>query len=62
MAGRRHQPGDDAGQPIQYADAARLARLNARIGELIGHAARWPAWNAGDFFGTRFGQPAAQAR
>ena len=29
---RYHQPGDDVSQPIQYADAARLALLNARIG------------------------------
>lgn len=56
-----HQPGDDIGQPIQYADAARLARLNARIGELIGDAPRRPQWNAGDFFGTRFGRAAAAA-
>ncbi len=59
---RYHQPGDDAGQPIQYADAARLARLNARIGELIGNAPQRPAWNAGDFFGARFGPAAAPAR
>jgi len=38
------------------------AALNARIGELIGNAPQRPAWNAGDFFGTRFGQAAAQAR
>jgi len=53
---RYHQPGDDVDQPIQYADAARLARLNARIGELIGDAAQRPAWNPGDFFGERFGR------
>ncbi len=54
-----HQPCDDVSQPIQYADAARLARLNARIGILAGNAARQPRWNDGDFFGLRFGQPAA---
>ena len=37
------------------------AALNARIGELIGNAPQRP-WNAGDFFGTRFGQAVAQAR
>ena len=51
-----HQPCDDASQPIQYADAARLARLNARIGTLVGNIAERPNWNAGDFFGTRFGR------
>lgn len=50
-----HEPSDDASQPIQYGDAARLARLNARIGMLIGNEATRPQWNAGDFFGERFG-------
>lgn len=49
-----HQPCDDASQPIQYEDAARLARLNARIGTLVGNAADRPRWNKGDFFGDRF--------
>jgi Zn-dependent M28 family amino/carboxypeptidase len=52
---RYHQPGDDASQPIQYADAARLARLNARIGQSIADAPQRPRWNPGDFFGRRFG-------
>ncbi|HEY5850681.1 MAG TPA: M28 family metallopeptidase [Lysobacter sp.] len=55
---RYHQPGDDTSQPIQYADAARLARLNARIGTLIADAPQRPSWNAGDFFGDRFGKRA----
>ncbi|MEO8364681.1 MAG: M28 family metallopeptidase [Pseudoxanthomonas sp.] len=49
-----HQPCDDASQPIQYQDAARLARLNARIGTLVGDAQERPRWNKGDFFGDRF--------
>ena len=49
-----HQPCDDASQPIQYQDAVRLARLNARISTLIGDAAERPRWNKGDFFGDRF--------
>lgn len=49
-----HQPCDDASQPIQYEDAARLAKLNARIGVLVGDAAERPRWNKGDFFGDRF--------
>jgi Zn-dependent M28 family amino/carboxypeptidase len=48
-----HQPCDDASQPIQYGDAARLARLNARIGMLLGQAAHRPQWNSGDFFAAR---------
>ncbi|HET8818952.1 MAG TPA: M28 family peptidase [Xanthomonadaceae bacterium] len=54
-----HQPCDDADQPIQYADAARLARLNARIGQRVGAADAVPRWNPGDFFGERFAAPAA---
>lgn len=56
---RYHAPGDDASQPIQYGDAARLARLAARIGALVGDEAARPRWNAGDFFGERFGDGAA---
>jgi len=58
---RYHQPGDDASQPIQYGDAARLARLNARIGQSIADAPQRPSWNAGDFFGQRFGGLDARA-
>lgn len=51
-----HQPCDDVSLPIHYADAARMARLNARIGQLAGDAAERPRWNPGDFFGERFGK------
>ncbi|MFC0676420.1 M28 family metallopeptidase [Lysobacter korlensis] len=57
-----HEPSDEADQPIQYRDAARLARLNARIGELIGNGAQRPRWNAGDFFGERFAPKSAPAQ
>lgn len=50
-----HQPCDDASQPIQYRDAARLARLNAQVGLRIGADSGRPRWNDGDFFGQRFG-------
>lgn len=53
-----HQPCDDANLPIQYADAARLAQLNARIGQIVGDAAERPRWNEGDFFGERFARGA----
>lgn len=49
-----HQPSDEATLPIAYGDALRLAKLNARIGQLVGDAAERPAWNAGDFFGETF--------
>jgi hypothetical protein len=53
-----HRPCDDVSQPIQYGDAARLARLNARIGQLVGDADQRPTWNRGDFFGDMFGAAA----
>ncbi|MDQ3206455.1 MAG: M28 family metallopeptidase [Pseudomonadota bacterium] len=59
MRDRYHQPSDDLSQSIQYADAARLAQLNARIGRAVGDGLQRPAWNAGDFFGDRFGAQAA---
>lgn len=49
-----HQPSDEATLPIAYGDALRLAKLNARIGQLVGDAAERPTWNAGDFFGETF--------
>ncbi len=59
MRDHYHQPSDDVRLPIVYADAARLARLNARIGRLVGDAPDPPRWHAGDFFGEKFAQPAA---
>lgn len=52
-----HQPSDEIDLPIQYADAARLARLNAAIAARIARESRRPRWNAGDFFGERFARP-----
>ncbi|GAB3736560.1 M20/M25/M40 family metallo-hydrolase [Luteimonas pelagia] len=49
-----HQPCDEAGLPIHYPDAARLARLNAAIGLRIGADPARPRWNDGDFLGERF--------
>ena len=49
-----HQPCDDATQPIQYDDAARLARLSAAIATRVGNDDDRPRWNPGDFFGRKF--------
>ncbi len=50
-----HRPSDEATLPIAWGDALRLAKLNARIGRLVGDAPERPRWNDGDFFGDRFG-------
>ena len=52
-----HQPSDEATLPIAWGDALRLAKLNARIGQLVGDAATRPTWNTGDFFGETFARP-----
>lgn len=49
-----HRPSDEATLPIYWPDAVRLAKLNARIGRLVGDAAERPRWNDGDFFGGKF--------
>lgn len=49
-----HEPSDEATLPIAWGDALRLAKLNARIGRLVGDAAERPRWNDGDFFGGKF--------
>lgn len=52
-----HRPSDQADLPIAYGDAARMAKLSARIAELVGNADARPRWNAGDFFGRTFAPP-----
>lgn len=50
-----HQPSDDLRLPVVWSDAARMARLNARIAELVANDPVNPRWREGDFFGRRFG-------
>lgn len=53
-----HRPSDDLSQPIHYSTAAKMAALNARIGQLVADDPYRPRWNLGDFFGQKFaGQP-----
>lgn len=49
-----HQPSDELELSIDYPSAARLATLNARIGQIVGNAAEAPRWNEGNFFGSKF--------
>lgn len=53
-----HKPCDQVDLPIHYDDAARLARLSARINQIVADAQARPQWNPGNFFGTRFGTQA----
>jgi len=53
-----HKPSDDLKQPIHYVTAAKMAALNARIGQLVADDPYRPRWNLGDFLGQKFaGQP-----
>jgi Zn-dependent M28 family amino/carboxypeptidase len=54
-----HRPSDDADQPIHYPTAARIAAVNALIGERVANAPERPRWNDGDFFARMFAAPAA---
>jgi len=51
-----HKPSDDLTQPIDWAGAARLAIVNRNIARAIATQEERPAWNAGDFFGDKFGR------
>ncbi|MEN1942078.1 M28 family metallopeptidase [Luteimonas sp. MJ174] len=56
-----HRPCDQADLPIHYDDAARLARLSARLAWLVASDDSRPSWNEGDFFGRRFGAAALKS-
>ncbi len=50
-----HTPQDDMNQPFDWTAAARHVQLQFLIGYLTAQADARPVWNAGDFFGTKFG-------
>jgi Zn-dependent M28 family amino/carboxypeptidase len=56
LATHYHRPSDDSTRPVDWESALRFARANVRIGAAIADADERPAWNDGDFFGTRFGK------
>ena len=56
LATRYHQPSDDLSQPLNFAAAAKGAKLQFLIGHLLATDRDRPRWNEGDFFGGRFGR------
>lgn len=56
LAKHYHRPSDDLSRPFDWDSALRFARANVRIGQEIADADQRPTWNAGDFFGERFGR------
>jgi Zn-dependent M28 family amino/carboxypeptidase len=54
-----HRPSDDLSRPVHWPSALRFARANVRIAHAIAENSERPAWKPGDFFGEKFGRPAA---
>lgn len=53
-----HKPNDDLTQTIDYMAGAKFAKLNYEIARELADAPQRPRWNAGDFFASKFAQPA----
>ncbi|GAB3551613.1 M28 family metallopeptidase [Spirosoma fluminis] len=51
-----HSPQDDMNQPFDFKAAAKHVQLQFLIGYLTAQADQRPAWNKGDFFGSKFGK------
>ncbi|MFC5412858.1 M28 family metallopeptidase [Larkinella bovis] len=50
-----HSPQDDINQPFDYNAAAKHAQIQFLVGYLTAQNPQRPTWNAGDFFGNKFG-------
>jgi hypothetical protein len=55
-----HTPKDDMDQPMDLEAGAQYARVAYLVGNAVAEAPDRPAWRPGDFFGEKFGKPAAQ--
>ena len=51
-----HRPSDDLSLPRDSASAVRFVRFMADIARRVANADEAPRWNAGDFFGEKFGR------
>jgi Zn-dependent M28 family amino/carboxypeptidase len=52
---RYHTPLDNMEQPLDFESGARAAGLRFLVGWELAQQEQAPAWNPGDFFGTKFG-------
>ena len=57
-----HSQKDDMTQHFDFEAGARFARLNFQLLLDVANEQRRPEWNAGDFFGERFGRSRATTR
>ena len=54
---RYHQPQDDMNQPgLDFESGVKLIRLAFLCGYYVSDTAERPTWNAGDFFGDKYGK------
>jgi hypothetical protein len=51
-----HTPLDSANQDFDYQSGARAAGMNFLVGYEVAQKDQSPAWNEGDFFGSKFGK------
>ena len=61
MTTNYHKPSDDLSQPILWDQGVRFVDVNYRIARAIADGAQAPVWNRGDYFGTLYNGPMAQA-
>lgn len=61
METRYHKPQDDLSHALDFDAGAQFARVNFLIGYQVANQTPRPQWNAGDFFGEKFGLAAAGA-
>lgn len=55
LASHYHKPSDDMTLPIDWAAAAKFARVNYAAARAVADADARPSWSKGDFFGVAFG-------
>jgi len=60
MANHYHQPSDEIGQPLDWAQGVRFVTVNYTIAREIADNDERPRWNKGDYFGTYFGSYGAK--
>jgi Zn-dependent M28 family amino/carboxypeptidase len=59
LRSHNHRPSDDLSRPVHWPSALRFARANVRISHANAENSERPARKPGDFFGEKFGRPAA---
>ena len=62
MATIYHSPKDDTKQSLDFESGARFSRFVFRLCHAVANGEERPKWNAGDFFGQKFGASANPVR